>query len=97
LLAGLPYVRAEHSKSSPFGNKVTLRQLAIVLLFSTILSLLLLRLQGVLCVAVAIAVTFLCGLYFKSKIGGITGDCLGAANQLVELSAYLSLVTLPKP
>jgi adenosylcobinamide-GDP ribazoletransferase len=97
LLAGLPYVRAEYSKSSPFGNKVTLRQLAIVLLFSTILSLLLLRLQGVLCVAVAIAVTLLCGLYFKSKIGGITGDCLGAANQLVELSAYLSLVTLPKP
>jgi adenosylcobinamide-GDP ribazoletransferase len=39
-------------------------------------------------------VTLVCGLYFKDKIGGITGDCLGAANQLVELSAYLSLLTL---
>jgi adenosylcobinamide-GDP ribazoletransferase len=45
----------------------------------------------------AIAVTFLCGIYFKRKIGGTTGDCLGAANQLVELSAYLSLVALQKP
>lgn len=97
LLAGLPYVRAEYSKSSRFGNKVTLGQLAIVLVFSTVLSLLVLGLQGALSIAGAAAVTFLCGLYFKSKISGITGDCLGAANQLVELSAYLSLVTLQKP
>ncbi len=97
LLAGLPYVRAEYSKSSPFGNKVTLSQLAVVVVFSTILSLLVLGLEGVLCLAAAIAVTFLCGIYFKRQIGGITGDCLGAANQLVELSAYLSLVTLQKP
>jgi adenosylcobinamide-GDP ribazoletransferase len=96
LLASLPYVRAEYSKSSPFGNKVTLGQLAVVLVFSTIVSLLLLGFQGVLCLAAAVAVTFFCGLYFKAKIGGITGDCLGAANQVVELSAYLSLVTLPK-
>jgi adenosylcobinamide-GDP ribazoletransferase len=97
LLASLPYVRAEYSKSSPFGNKVTLSQLAVVVVFSTSLSLFLLGLQGALCLTAAIAVTFLCGIYFKRQIGGITGDCLGAANQLVELSAYLSLVTLQKP
>ena len=97
LLAGLPYVRPEPSKSSRFGNKVAFRQLAVVLVFATLLSLLLLGVQGVLCLAAAIFVTFVCGLYFKNKIAGITGDCLGAANQLVELSAYLSLVTLQKP
>ena len=94
LLTSLPYVRIENSKSSRFGNKVTLGQLAASLVFAVILSLLVLRLQGVLCLTAAIAVTFVCSLYFKSKIGGITGDCLGAANQLVELSAYLSLITL---
>jgi adenosylcobinamide-GDP ribazoletransferase len=97
LLAGLPYVRSEPSKSSRFGNKVTFRQLAVVLVFATVLSLLVLGVQGVLCLAAAIVVTFVCGLYFKDKIAGITGDCLGAANQLVELSAYLSLVALQKP
>ena len=30
---------------------------------------------------------------FRRRLGGITGDCLGAANQLVELAVYLALVT----
>ncbi|MBV8278523.1 MAG: adenosylcobinamide-GDP ribazoletransferase [Verrucomicrobia bacterium] len=94
LLTCLPYARIEHSKSSDFGNNVTFRQLALVLIFAIVLSLFLLRLEGVFCLTAALAVTFVCGLYFKDKIGGITGDCLGAANQLVELSAYLSLLTL---
>jgi adenosylcobinamide-GDP ribazoletransferase len=62
--------------------------------FAIVLSLLLLGLQGVFCLTAGVVVTFACGLYFKGKIGGITGDCLGAVNQLVELSAYLSLVVL---
>ncbi|MBV8212373.1 MAG: adenosylcobinamide-GDP ribazoletransferase [Verrucomicrobia bacterium] len=94
LLTCLPYARIEHSKSSDFGNNVTFRQLALVLIFAIVLSLFLLRLEGVFCLTAALAVTFVCGLYFKDKIGGITGDCLGAANQLVELSAYLSLLIL---
>jgi adenosylcobinamide-GDP ribazoletransferase len=96
LLASLPYVRIGDSKSSRFGNKVTIGQLAVVLVFAIALSGLLLGLHGLLCFMVAIAITFFCGLYFKGKIGGMTGDCLGAANQLVELSAYLSLMTLQK-
>jgi adenosylcobinamide-GDP ribazoletransferase len=94
LLAGLPYVRIEYSKSGRFGNNVTLPQFALALVIAIILSILLLGLQGVFCLTTAIVITFVCGLYFKGRIGGITGDCLGAANQLVELSAYLSLLTL---
>jgi adenosylcobinamide-GDP ribazoletransferase len=94
LLTCLPYARIEYSKSSDFGNKVTFQQLAPVLVFAVILSVLLLGFHGAFCLTAAIAVTFICGLYFKDKIGGITGDCLGAANQLVELSAYLSLIAL---
>jgi adenosylcobinamide-GDP ribazoletransferase len=94
LLAGLPYVRPEDSKSSRFGNKVTLAQLAIGLVFPVVLSPLLLRLPGLICLGTAVVVTLTCGFYFKRKIGGITGDCLGATNQLVELGAYISLVIL---
>jgi adenosylcobinamide-GDP ribazoletransferase len=97
LLTCLPYARIEPSKSSSFGNKVTFRQLAPVIVFAVALSLLLLGLQGVCCLTAAVVVTVVCGLYFKGKIGGITGDCLGAANQLVELSTYLSLITLQPP
>jgi adenosylcobinamide-GDP ribazoletransferase len=94
LLAGLPYVRKEESKSSPFGNKITLTQLAIGLVFPFILSVGLLHLHGLVCLVAASAVALACGFHFKRKIGGITGDCLGATNQLVELSTYLSLVVL---
>jgi adenosylcobinamide-GDP ribazoletransferase len=43
----------------------------------------------------AFAVTFLAALYFHSQIGGITGDCFGAANQLTEIAIYLCGVWLP--
>jgi adenosylcobinamide-GDP ribazoletransferase len=38
--------------------------------------------------------TLLSGLYFRARIRGITGDCLGAANQLTEVGLYLTAVTL---
>jgi adenosylcobinamide-GDP ribazoletransferase len=41
--------------------------------------------------AVALVVTLVSGRYFMHRIGGVTGDALGAANQLVELSVYLLL------
>ncbi len=39
----------------------------------------------------ACGLTALSGFYFHRRLGGITGDCLGAANQLVELAVYLTL------
>jgi adenosylcobinamide-GDP ribazoletransferase len=36
------------------------------------------------------ASTLLAGTYFKIRIGGYTGDCLGAAQQLAELSFLLA-------
>ena len=42
----------------------------------------------------AALVTFLWGLYCMKKIGGITGDCLGALNEMVEVSVLLSAAVL---
>lgn len=39
-------------------------------------------------------VTLLSGLYFRSRLQGITGDCLGATNQLTEVTLYLTAVVL---
>ena len=41
---------------------------------------------SILCVGVLSLVT---GLYYKKRIGGVTGDCFGATNQLAEISVYL--------
>jgi adenosylcobinamide-GDP ribazoletransferase len=40
--------------------------------------------------AAAAAVTLLAGMYFKQRIGGYTGDCLGAAQQMAELVFLLA-------
>ncbi|HKX29622.1 MAG TPA: adenosylcobinamide-GDP ribazoletransferase [Blastocatellia bacterium] len=42
--------------------------------------------------AVAVAVVSASGWYYRSRIGGITGDCLGATNQLTEVAVYLAAV-----
>ena len=48
-------------------------------------------------VTVACTVALLTGLYYRHRLGGITGDCLGATNQLTELALYLVAVLLPGP
>jgi adenosylcobinamide-GDP ribazoletransferase len=42
--------------------------------------------------SIALVVVALCQAYFHRKIGGITGDCLGAANQLQEIGVLLVLL-----
>ncbi|HLJ86145.1 MAG TPA: adenosylcobinamide-GDP ribazoletransferase [Candidatus Angelobacter sp.] len=38
--------------------------------------------------AVTLAVTLLSGLYYRRRIGGVTGDCFGATNQVAEIAVY---------
>jgi adenosylcobinamide-GDP ribazoletransferase len=37
-------------------------------------------------------VTALAGRYFYRRIGGYTGDCLGATQQVAEVAFYLGLL-----
>ena len=48
-----------------------------------------LRIGAVLPIFTVSAITLLSGLYYRSQIGGITGDCFGATNQLAEVAVYL--------
>jgi adenosylcobinamide-GDP ribazoletransferase len=42
----------------------------------------------------AALVVFAMGLYFKRRLGGYTGDCLGATQQVAEMVIYLSILGL---
>jgi adenosylcobinamide-GDP ribazoletransferase len=42
----------------------------------------------------AVAITAASGAYYQHRIGGVTGDCLGATNQIAELAVYLTGVIL---
>ena len=47
--------------------------------------------------AAAGATACLAGVYFKSRIGGYTGDCLGATQQLSELAFILTALAMLRP
>jgi adenosylcobinamide-GDP ribazoletransferase len=97
LLFSHPYVRSDESKASPFGNAVTSGEIVTALFAPILVSFAFLGSQAVLPLIAAAAATWAAGVYFQKKIGGITGDCLGATNQLVELACYLSLVVRLSP
>jgi adenosylcobinamide-GDP ribazoletransferase len=50
--------------------------------------------QAVWAVLAAVTVTALTGLYYRSRLGGVTGDCMGATNQITEVAVYFAGVVL---
>lgn len=46
--------------------------------------------RGALTLAVLLLLRLALGAYFKRRIGGYTGDCLGGAQQLFEVAIYLT-------
>ena len=94
LIHWLPYVR-EDGTGKPFAAAVTTPRLVAGSLFTVLATLIVLwpiglRRIGVVLIAATI-VTLLAARYFRRHLGGMTGDCLGAANQLVDVTTYLVL------
>lgn len=58
-------------------------------IFSFIVVIALLRARAAFAIGATIVVTLGSGLYFQKRIGGVTGDCFGAANQVAEVAVYL--------
>ncbi|MCG2839107.1 adenosylcobinamide-GDP ribazoletransferase [Photobacterium sp. WH77] len=80
------------SKSKPLANAQTVPELLFLVATGTLVCLLLVpELSLVLIVA---AVLFRSGFkaWLNARLGGFTGDCLGAAQQLMEILIYLILI-----
>ena len=58
--------------------------------FTVAICIWLLRTHAAAAIVATILVTLLSGLYYQRKIGGVTGDCFGATNQLAEITVYLT-------
>lgn len=90
----LPSARAENS-AEPAGQGARIAWLTTSTTFigGTIFTLLatglLLGRRAVAPVLFVIVVTLLSGLYYRRRIGGVTGDCFGATNQLAEIAVLL--------
>jgi len=90
------YARPEGGMGNLFIGKISKKNLVITLVLGLIISILLFNYRGVLLIAITSLFILLFNRYITSKIGGITGDILGAANELVELLVLLAFVVLSR-
>ena len=88
LVSLLPYVR-EEGTGKPVAESVTGPRLLLASLMTLLPIALLAPAALVPLLLVTGGVTAVFGWLCVRQIGGITGDALGAANQLVEVSIYL--------
>lgn len=90
IIRALPYVRDDaSSKSKPLGERIGGHELAIAALTGLAPLALLSPLRALAVLAAGLALTLWWGLLLRRRLGGFTGDCLGAAQQLAELAGYL--------
>ena len=81
--------READGQGARVAQLTTLNSLILGTAFSFLSVGLLLRWRSFAPLFVAIAVTLLSARFYKRKIGGVTGDCFGATNQLTEIAVYL--------
>lgn len=92
LIFALDYARDDDSsKSKPLATRMGKGELALAALCGLAPCLLLPATQVAIALALATLVTLLAARHFVKRIGGYTGDCLGATQQLSELAFYLGL------
>jgi adenosylcobinamide-GDP ribazoletransferase len=71
------------------AGKISVTSLAVGTLTSWCVVSYLLRIQIVWPVVAALSVALLTGLYYKHRIGGVTGDCFGATSELTLIAVYI--------
>ena len=93
LIFDMPYVSdAQSSKSKPLAEQQSLSALLLLLLIG-VLPLFYFSLNIMVSCLVCLALfRFIFKKWLISRIGGFTGDCLGAAQQIAELIIYLVIV-----
>jgi adenosylcobinamide-GDP ribazoletransferase len=90
IMTRMPYARdTDDSRSKPLVQQVSVVSVVVATL-TGVVALLPLRLTGVLGLLVVAIVCLAWGWYLRRRLGGYTGDCLGAAQQLAECAFYLT-------
>lgn len=82
--------RTEPSQGARLARLTTRSSLLIGTVLALTIVIAALRVNAIAPILLAILITYASGLYYNSRIQGVTGDCFGATNQLTELLVYLA-------
>lgn len=89
-----PYVRPEGGTGAVFVEHVGGREFLIAGVTLTAAALILFNWQGVVLLLSLGLAAMLLLRYFKRRLGGVTGDVLGAATELIEVFTLLAVLAL---
>jgi adenosylcobinamide-GDP ribazoletransferase len=92
MMTVLPYVRSEGGLATPFMKSRSWIHVLWAALFLIISGVLTAQWVGLVASLVTLAITALCALYSFQKIGGYTGDTLGAVCEIAEIIPVLVAV-----
>ncbi|MGR5140925.1 adenosylcobinamide-GDP ribazoletransferase [Photobacterium sp. DNB23_23_1] len=95
LIFSYPYVRLdEQSKVKPLANQQSQQDLWVLIITSFFILLLFPLPMALLLAAAQLLIRYVCGRWFTQQLGGYTGDCLGACQQLAEVTGYLVILAM---
>jgi len=80
--------REGDGQGARIAQKISLASLLLGTLLSFAIVFYFMRTEFWTPVLVALLITALSGLHYSRRIGGVTGDCFGATNQLAEIAVY---------
>ncbi len=90
-----PYARIQ-GKAKIFFEGTNLRVFLLSLLITVIISGMILKLMGLLIIFLVVIFTLIINTAVKRRLGGLTGDTLGAVCELNELIVLLSMIVCKK-
>lgn len=89
-----PYVRPEGGTGAAFVDHVGLRELLLACVTVAAAALILFDWKGGILLLLLGSAALVLLHYFRRRLGGVTGDVLGAATELVEVFTLLAVLTL---
>jgi adenosylcobinamide-GDP ribazoletransferase len=84
----LPSARESDGQGARIARKISPPSLLVGTLLSFAIVFYFMRTGSWIPVLASLVITALSGLYYSRRIGGVTGDCFGATNQLTEIAVY---------
>ena len=87
--AWLPAARTGAGAGARVAQNISIASLLGGTLFAFVVCVFALHAGAWIPILVSVIVTGATGLFYRQRLGGVTGDCFGATNQLVEISVYL--------
>jgi len=96
LTVTLPYLRGPEGTGSTFAAHAGRRELLLATLLLLAVAGGLFRLEGLLLAGGLVLAAAVFGLWIKRRLGGVTGDVMGAAVELLEVGTLLLVLMLVK-